>query len=99
MRYIAVKYNVAEHWFPRTDVQKAAKIDEFLNWQHLNIRQWCLEIFVNTVSMHGAPIQPIAIYSYEHAQAFEKNRDIVLLPHHTLVGNIYCLLRHCSSSL
>ena len=58
MRYIAVKYNVAEHWFPRKDVQKAAKIDEFLNWQHLNIRQWCLEIFVNTVSMHDAPIQP-----------------------------------------
>ena len=72
MRYIAVKYNVAEHWFPRKDLQKAAKIDEFLNWQHLNIRKWCLDIFVNTVSMHGAPIQPcnyhLAIYSNETSQ-------------------------------
>ena len=50
MRYIAIKFNVPEHWFPRKDVQKAAKIDEFLNWQHLNIRKWELEIVVNTVS-------------------------------------------------
>lgn len=47
MRYIAIKFNVADHWFPRKDLQKAAKIDEFLNWQHLNIRKPDVQIFVN----------------------------------------------------
>ena len=39
LRYIAVKYNVAEHWYPRNDVQKTARIDEFLNWHHHNLRR------------------------------------------------------------
>ena len=48
MRYIAIKYNVPEHWFPRKDAQQAAKHDEFLHWQHLNIRKNELQIFTET---------------------------------------------------
>ena len=48
MRYIAIKYNIPDHWLPRKDLQQAAKIDEFLHWQHLNIRKNELQIFTET---------------------------------------------------
>lgn len=47
LRYIAVKYDVAEHWYPRNDVRKTAKIDEFLNWHHLSLRKPMLDILLN----------------------------------------------------
>jgi len=38
LRYLATKFNAADHWFPK-DVQKQARVDEFLNWYHTNIRK------------------------------------------------------------
>ena len=51
MRYIAVKYNIADHWYPRNDVQKAARTDEFLNWHHHNLRRPAGDIWANIVSV------------------------------------------------
>ncbi|KAL4224352.1 Glutathione S-transferase theta-1 [Mactra antiquata] len=49
MRYLAVKFNVAESWYPRTDLVKQARCDEFLHWQHLFLRRFCVEIFLPTI--------------------------------------------------
>ncbi|XP_060568670.1 glutathione S-transferase theta-1-like [Ruditapes philippinarum] len=46
MRYMALKNNVADHWFPRQDLRKQAKIDEFINWQHQSVRKPCVELFI-----------------------------------------------------
>lgn len=51
MRYIAVKFNIAEHWYPRADAQSQARVDEFLNWQHLGVRKPCIDVFLNVVSL------------------------------------------------
>lgn len=48
MRYLVRKYpeNVADHWYPR-DSQARARVDEFMSWQHMNLRLhlstyfWC----------------------------------------------------------
>uniref|UniRef100_A0A8C6SVV3 glutathione transferase n=1 Tax=Neogobius melanostomus TaxID=47308 RepID=A0A8C6SVV3_9GOBI len=41
MEYMAEKFNTPDHWFPK-DLQKRARVNEYLSWQHLGIR------------MHGA---------------------------------------------
>lgn len=46
MRYIAAKYNLDEHWYPRNDVQKTARTDEFLNWHHHNFRRPMIDIWI-----------------------------------------------------
>ncbi|XP_069108032.1 glutathione S-transferase theta-1-like [Argopecten irradians] len=38
LKYLAVKYDVADHWYPRTDIRVQARIDEHLHWHHLNTR-------------------------------------------------------------
>ncbi|KAK3587078.1 hypothetical protein CHS0354_014951 [Potamilus streckersoni] len=45
LRYLSLKYNVSEHWYPRSDVKAQARVDEYLNWQHLNIRYFEANIF------------------------------------------------------
>ncbi|KAL0272169.1 UNVERIFIED_CONTAM: hypothetical protein PYX00_005248 [Menopon gallinae] len=37
LRYLARKYNVPDHWYPK-DLQKQARVDEFLEWQHIGAR-------------------------------------------------------------
>ncbi|KAJ6635723.1 Glutathione S-transferase theta-1, partial [Pseudolycoriella hygida] len=36
-RYLAGEYKVEEHWYP-TDAKKRARVDEYLEWQHMNAR-------------------------------------------------------------
>uniref|UniRef100_A0A670JRP2 glutathione transferase n=1 Tax=Podarcis muralis TaxID=64176 RepID=A0A670JRP2_PODMU len=35
--YLSRKYNTPDHWYP-SDVQKRAKVDEYLSWHQANIR-------------------------------------------------------------
>lgn len=50
-RYIVAKNPelVADHWYPK-DVQERAKVDEYLEWQHLGTRAACAG-YVRTVFM------------------------------------------------
>ena len=50
MRYIATQYKVKDHWFPLQDVERAAKLDEFLNWQHLRLLKPMIDLVVEMVS-------------------------------------------------
>lgn len=35
--YLSRKYNTPDHWYP-SDIQKRARVDEYLSWHHANIR-------------------------------------------------------------
>ena len=37
MKYLAAKHNVPDHWYPK-DIEKRAKIDEYLSWHSGNLR-------------------------------------------------------------
>jgi len=37
LRYLSATYPISDHWYPRDPV-KQAKVDEFLEWQHLGLR-------------------------------------------------------------
>jgi glutathione S-transferase len=49
MKYLAAKYNVADHWHPK-DLRKQARVDEYLNWYHLNTRINAAFVFRTQVS-------------------------------------------------
>ena len=44
MRYLATSRKCDDHWYP-ADPRKRARIDEYLNWHHLNIRMGCGVLF------------------------------------------------------
>lgn len=58
-RYLASKYNVPEHWYPRADLKKQARVDEYLNWHHVNTRMNAMMTFrhqfINTI--RGKPVK------------------------------------------
>jgi len=48
MRYLCTQFPVADHWFPK-DPRHRAKVDEYLAWQHLNLRMFGSMMFQNRV--------------------------------------------------
>ena len=49
LRYLCQKFNVAEHWYPQTDLKQQARIEEYLHWQHLNTRMKAAMVFQHKV--------------------------------------------------
>lgn len=45
LRYLCRTRDLPDHWFPR-DPASEAKVDEFLHWQHLNVRAGCALYFI-----------------------------------------------------
>lgn len=37
LRYLSRKHKVPDHWYPQ-DLWAQAKVDEFLEWHHINLR-------------------------------------------------------------
>jgi len=49
-KYAASKYlSPSSHWWPMEDERKSLLIDEYLHWQHLNLRIFGSLIFIHTV--------------------------------------------------
>lgn len=44
-RYLANRNKIEDHWYPKDD-QVRARIDEYLEWQHVNTRQTCAQYFI-----------------------------------------------------
>ncbi|XP_046351438.2 glutathione S-transferase theta-3-like [Haliotis rufescens] len=59
LKYLSCKYNVPDHWYPRTDLRAQAKIDEYCNWQHLNTRGSAAMLFRELLIIPRAKNQPI----------------------------------------
>lgn len=49
LRYLARKYDVDDHWYPK-DLEGQARVDEFLEWQHIGLRLPLGMFFVLKVS-------------------------------------------------
>ena len=50
-RYIAREFKVNDHWYPKSSKMQA-RVDEFLEWQHLNTRLHCSRYFLAAVRMY-----------------------------------------------
>lgn len=50
MRYICREFKVDNHWYP-SDSKHQAKVDEYLEWQHLNTRLHCSTYFLVQVTV------------------------------------------------
>jgi len=44
IRYLSREYNILDHWYPK-DSKRQARVDEYLEWQHLNTRLFGSMIF------------------------------------------------------
>ncbi|XP_016150911.1 glutathione S-transferase theta-1a [Sinocyclocheilus grahami] len=44
LQYLGAKHRTPDHWYP-ADLQKRALVDEFLSWQHTNIRTHGSKVF------------------------------------------------------
>ncbi|KAL8576061.1 hypothetical protein ACOMHN_001411 [Nucella lapillus] len=56
--YLSRTRQVADHWYPQ-DVQKRARVNEYLHWQHLNTRAQCAMLFQHLLiipRMKGAAV-------------------------------------------
>ncbi|KAM9857986.1 glutathione S-transferase theta-1a [Aulostomus maculatus] len=45
LQYLAQKHKVADHWYP-VELQRRARVDEFLSWQHTNLRAHGSKVFL-----------------------------------------------------
>lgn len=50
LRYLCREKNVPDHWYPK-DSKQQAKVDEYLEWQHLDTRLNCSMYFQHKVSL------------------------------------------------
>ncbi|KAM6339721.1 glutathione S-transferase theta-1-like isoform 1-T1 [Alca torda] len=58
--YLARKFKTPDHWYP-SDLQKRARVDEYLSWQHINIRGKGSKLFLTKVLLPlltGQPLSP-----------------------------------------
>lgn len=44
VRYLAREYDIQDNWYPK-DSKSQARVDEYLEWQHLNIRLFGSMVF------------------------------------------------------
>ncbi|PIO23484.1 hypothetical protein AB205_0139210, partial [Aquarana catesbeiana] len=55
LRYLVQKYDTPDHWYP-SDLQKRARVDEYLAWQHTNTRPNGCRVFWVKVVASGVPV-------------------------------------------
>ena len=59
LRYLCRERDVPDHWYPR-DSKKQAKVDEYLEWQHLDTRLNCAMFFQQKVNFtYSVAQQPL----------------------------------------
>lgn len=45
LKYLGQKHSVAGHWYP-ADLQLQARVNEYLSWQHMNLRSHGSKVFL-----------------------------------------------------
>lgn len=72
-RYVSNNYlPPSSHWFPRDDIVKNIKIDEYLHWQHFNTRTNGAMVFLNAVAFPMMTKQPP---DFNKVHRFKKELD------------------------
>uniref|UniRef100_A0A8C3F8M1 glutathione transferase n=1 Tax=Chrysemys picta bellii TaxID=8478 RepID=A0A8C3F8M1_CHRPI len=64
--YLSRKFNTPDHWYP-SDLQKRARVDEYLSWQHTTIREKGCKIFITKVLVPLVVGQPFSPEKLEEA--------------------------------
>lgn len=67
IRYVCREFKVADHWYP-SDSKHQAKVDEYLEWQHLNTRLHCASYFLTKFLnplMQNKPAKPEKVAEFE----------------------------------
>lgn len=83
-RYVAAKcLPPSSNWWPMDDVCKSTRIDEYLHWQHLNIRSTGSLVFINAVLNPQMRQQPPNMRQVHRFQK-ELNKSADLLQNHYL---------------
>ncbi|XP_067861565.1 glutathione S-transferase theta-1-like [Heptranchias perlo] len=67
LKYLARKYQTPDHWYP-ADLQKRARVDEYLAWQHMTIRYQGTRIFMFKSLLPALTGQPISKDRVDEAQ-------------------------------
>lgn len=68
LRYLCREYTVPDHFYPK-DSKLQARVDEYLEWQHNNIRMFCALYFQKKwllPKITGEPASEKTIADYEH---------------------------------
>lgn len=50
IRYLSREFEIPDHWYPKSSIGQA-RIDEYLDWQHLNTRLFCSRLFLASVRL------------------------------------------------
>lgn len=58
LKYLATKYDVPQFWYP-PDLHQRAKVDEYMAWQHANVRFHAAKVFILEVLMPNMSGQPV----------------------------------------
>ncbi|NWR76256.1 GSTT1 transferase, partial [Centropus unirufus] len=56
--YLARKFKTPDHWYP-SDLQKRARVDEYLSWQHITIRAKGSKVFLFKVLLPLLTVDPL----------------------------------------
>ncbi|NXA03446.1 GSTT1 transferase, partial [Sapayoa aenigma] len=64
--YLAQKFKTPDHWYP-SDLQKRARVDEYLSWQHTTIRAKASKVFLVRVLLPLLTGQPLPAEKLEVA--------------------------------
>uniref|UniRef100_V9KDN2 glutathione transferase n=1 Tax=Callorhinchus milii TaxID=7868 RepID=V9KDN2_CALMI len=63
LKYLARKYQTPDHWYPN-DLQKRARVDEYLAWQHSTVRPHGSKVFMFKLllpALTGEPIPEVKV--------------------------------------
>uniref|UniRef100_A0A3Q0QY18 glutathione transferase n=1 Tax=Amphilophus citrinellus TaxID=61819 RepID=A0A3Q0QY18_AMPCI len=58
LKYLATKYHVPEHWYPRQP-ERRARVDEYTAWHHTNTRPHAAKVFILEVLLPGHSGSPV----------------------------------------
>lgn len=71
-RYIVAKNpEIADHWYPK-DFKERAKVDEYLEWQHLNTRVGCSGFF------RTAYMEPLLKWKPPSQQKIDSSKNVMV---------------------
>ncbi|XP_069703062.1 glutathione S-transferase theta-1 [Periplaneta americana] len=68
LRYLCRESNVPDHWYPK-DSKQQARVDEYLEWQHLDTRANCAVFFLTKFlypMLTGVPANPERVEKLEN---------------------------------
>jgi glutathione S-transferase len=67
LKYLSDKYQVPDHWYPK-DLQRRARVDCFMAWQHLNLRLYGAMVFRTKViepRMTNTPVDTAKLAKFQ----------------------------------